>query len=347
MKRNLRDLTKGELNDWILSIGEKKFRTQQIHEWLWKKNVMSFSEMKNLSKELLKKMENEFDFPKTKIETELQSVDKTVKFIFKLYDGALIEGVLIFHGSRSTACISSQVGCPLKCQFCATGEMGLIRNLHHWEIVDQYALINQKSLEYFQFPIGNIVMMGMGEPLLNFNNVVRALKMLTSEEGNALSPYRITLSTVGIADKIAEFAHEFPKIQLALSLHAANDILRSKIMPVNNKYNIKTLISAIKEYHQTTGERITIEYVLLHRVNDSLKDAEELALFCRNFPVKVNIIQYNTTTTLFSKSDAERKRDFVQYLESKNMIVNIRHSKGDDIAAACGQLIKQEQNRQH
>ncbi len=345
MKENIREISIERLHEWLLSVGEKKFREKQITEWLWKKNVSSFEEMKNLSKELKNELSSSFSFPSTKIENELQSVDKTIKFIFNLHDDLKIEGVLIFHGDRSTACVSSQVGCPLQCEFCATGKMGFHRNLDFWEIIDQYALINKKSLEYFGFPIGNIVFMGMGEPLLNYKNVKRAIETLTDPSKNGLSPQRITLSTVGIPEGIKQLAVDGLRVHLALSLHSASDAIRSEIMPINIKYPLPILTNALRYYNTTTQQRITIEYLLLNGINDHIEDAEKLASFCKSFPVKVNIIDYNATEGIFMKCSAAKKQSFVERLASKNMIVNVRQSKGEDIAAACGQLVKKHNKK--
>ena len=345
MRPDIRHISEKQLVDFLESVGEKRFRKKQIYEWLWKKNVLTFEEMGNLSMKLIEKLKEQFTFLKTEIESEVISSDGTSKFIFRLHDGHAIEGVLIPTQSRVTACISSQVGCPLKCAFCATGTMGFIRNLHFSEILDQYALMNRRALELYEIPISNIVFMGMGEPLLNYDNVMQSINLLTSPEGNQLSPSRITLSTVGVVDGIIKMADEGFKPGLAVSVHIPDNLLRSEIMPINRKFPLPELQSALQYFYQKTGQRITIEYVLLQNINDSVKSAERLCAFCRPFPVKINLIEFNETKSRFSKSPRENMIRFKEYLESKNLIVNVRQSRGKDIAAACGQLVKNRKDR--
>lgn len=347
MKPDIRHISDKELADFLAAEGEKAFRKKQISEWLWKKNALTFEEMGNLSLKLKEKLKESFTFQIARIESEALSSDGTAKFIFRLHDGHAIEGVLIPTQSRVTACISSQVGCPLKCAFCATGTMGFTRNLHFSEIIDQYALMNRRALELYNIPISNIVFMGMGEPLLNYDNVMKTISLLTSPEGNQLSPSRITLSTVGVVDGIVRMADEHFKPGLAVSVHIPDNLLRSEIMPVNRKFPLPELQSALQYFHQKTGQRITIEYVLLKNVNDSLKSAERLCAFCRPFPVKINLIEFNETKSQFSKSPRENLTRFKEYLESKNLIVNVRQSRGEDIAAACGQLVKNSKEAQN
>lgn len=342
-KQDIRHISLNELTQFLSSINEKPFRGKQIHEWLWKKNVHTFDEMINLSKVLIDKLKDQFTFEHAEIYEEAVSADGTIKLIFKLYDGALIEGVLIPTGNRVTACISSQVGCPLKCDFCATGAMGFTRNLDFTEIIDQYALMNRRSIESYQNHITNFVFMGMGEPLLNYDHVTYAIKRLTSQEGNGISPSRITLSTVGLVKGIRQLADDQFKANLAVSLHVADDIKRSQLIPTNLTNPLIELQRALRYYVQKTEQRITIEYVLIHGVNDGLEDAEKLCQFCKAFPVKINLIHYNTTDSKYKKSTTEQTKGFVRYLESKNLIVNIRQSRGQDIAAACGQLIKEKE----
>lgn len=345
MRPDIRHISEKQLVDFLESVGEKRFRKKQIYEWLWKKNVLTFEEMGNLSMKLIEKLKEQFTFLKTEIESEAISSDGTSKFIFRLHDGRAIEGVLIPTQSRVTACISSQVGCPLKCAFCATGTMGFIRNLHFSEILDQYALMNRRALELYEIPISNIVFMGMGEPLLNYDNVMQSINLLTSPEGNQLSPSRITLSTVGVVDGIIKMADDGFKPGLAVSVHIPDNLLRSEIMPINRKFPLPELQSALQYFYQKTGQRITIEYVLLQNINDSVKSAERLCAFCRPFPVKINLIEFNETKSRFSKSPRENMIRFKEYLESKNLIVNVRQSRGKDIAAACGQLVKNRKGR--
>lgn len=335
---DIREITSDKLLEFLTQHREKSFRAKQIHDWLWKKNVHSFEEMINISKNLQEKLQETFTFLQTVIDSEVVSMDKTIKILFRLFDGEQIEGVLIPSQGRVTACLSSQVGCALKCSFCATGTLGFTRQLRFWEIIDQYALMNRRAMESFGIPISNIVLMGMGEPLLNYDNVLKAIGILISSEGNGLSPSRITLSTVGITDGIKKLANDGFKANLAVSLHIADNTKRSQLIPVNQTNSVQELQDALRYYVEKTEQRITIEYVLLRNINDSLEDAEKLCRFCKAFPVKINIIEYNATETLFQPSVSEKKAAFVAHLESKNLIVNVRQSRGKDIAAACGQL---------
>jgi 23S rRNA (adenine2503-C2)-methyltransferase len=262
-----------------------------------------------------------------------------MKFLFRLFDDVLIEGVLIPSQGRVTACLSSQAGCALKCSFCATGTLGFTRQLRFWEIIDQYTLMNRRALEVFDTHISNIVLMGMGEPLLNYEPVCKAIEIMTSPDGNGLSPSRITLSTVGIVEGIRKLADNGFKANLAVSLHIADNEKRSQLIPVNKTNSVHELQDALRYYVEKTNQRITIEYVLLHKINDSLEDAEKLCRFCKAFPVKINIIEYNATCISLSPALHEAKTAFIAYLESKNLIVNVRQSRGKDIAAACGQLV--------
>jgi len=335
---DIRTISSKQLIDFLKINNQKSFRENQINDWLWKKNVTSFEEMINIPKDLQEKLKTNFSFLQTYIEKEFVSSDQTIKFLFGLHDGAQIEGVLIPSQGRVTACISSQVGCALKCTFCATGAHGFTRQLQFWEIIDQYVLMNRRAVETFGIFISNIVFMGMGEPLLNYDHVTKAIEILTSPNGNGLSPSRITLSTVGIIAGIRKLADDGFKANLAVSLHSADNVKRSSIIPVNKTNTLQDLQDALRYYVEKTNQRITIEYVLLHNINDGLEDAKALCLFCKAFPVKINIIEYNATDTHFHPSTPEKKTTFTSFLESKNLIVNVRQSRGKDIAAACGQL---------
>lgn len=338
---DIRTLTYEELEQFLFSIQEKKFRAKQIWTWLWQRGVGSFEEMTDLSLALRSKLQEHFAFARTVIEREVQSRDKTAKFALKLHDGLLIEGVLIPSGDRVTACVSSQVGCPLHCAFCATGTMGFTRNLHYAEIVDEYVLMNARAKELYGNNITNIVFMGMGEPLLNFANVMTAIGKLTDPKGFGLSPTRITLSTAGVIKGIKNLADRNFPCGLAISLHSADPAVREVLMPVTEHNTLHDLQAALLYYHQKTGQRITFEYLLLSKVNDSLQAAEKLARYCRPFPVKINIIEYNETEDgIYHRSYPNQREEFIQYLKDHNMVVNVRQSKGQDIAAACGQLVK-------
>lgn len=340
LRPDIRDISPEMLSDFLKENREQPFRSKQIQEWLWEKGALSFQEMTNLSLALREKLSTAFSFSVMTISQEIQSVDGTVKFAFTLHDEKRIEGVLIPSGDRVTACISSQVGCPLGCRFCATGSMGFIRNLHFTEIWEQFILMNRKALEHYGREITNIVYMGMGEPLLNYDSVLKSIQFLTSKRGRGMSPSRITLSTVGIAKGIKQLANDGFRAGLAVSLHSADEEIRKEIMPVSKTNSLQELKDALRYFVTQTGERITFEYVMLAGINDSLKDAEKLARYCTAFPVKINIIEYNATDSPFRGSDAATIRSFVRFLEERNLIVNIRKSKGDDIKAACGQLVK-------
>jgi 23S rRNA (adenine2503-C2)-methyltransferase len=336
---DIREISSGRFLEFLQQNSEKPFRAKQLQDWLWKKNVTSFEEMINIPKNLQEKLKDNFTFLQTNIEKEVASVDKTIKFLFGLYDKKQVEGVLIPSQGRVTACLSSQVGCALRCAFCATGQSGFTRNLIFWEIIDQYVLMNRCAVETFGIPISNIVLMGMGEPLLNYDNVFKAIEILTSPRGNGFSPSRITLSTVGITSGIRKLADDGFKANLAISLHIADNYKRSLLIPVNKTNSIQELQDSLRYFVEKTNQRITIEYVLLHNINDDFEDAEELCRFCKAFPVKINIIEYNSTNSHFKPSLPEKKTVFIAHLESKNLIVNVRQSRGKDIAAACGQLI--------
>jgi 23S rRNA (adenine2503-C2)-methyltransferase len=338
-KTNIRSLTLSGLEEFFTSNGQQKYRGRQVHEWLWKKSCRSFEEMSNLSKATRTFLDEHFSFPVTTIETSVQGSDKTIKYTFLTHDDLVVEGVLIPSQGRVTACISSQVGCALACSFCATGQMKFRRNLDFSEIFDQVTLLRDQSLKMFGKGLSNIVYMGMGEPLLNYENVVASIDKICDPEGPGMSPQRITISSVGIADQIIRMADDKPKFQFALSLHSANNETRSRIIPVNKKYPLPELVKALKYYHKATGKRITIEYILFRGFNDSLNDAAELAVFSKNFPVKINLIEYNPVEgSGFYSPEEKAVKSFQEFLEKKNLVVNLRKSRGKDIAAACGQL---------
>jgi len=343
IKRDIKQLGKEELIDFFVQNGDKKFRASQVYDWLWKKNVTSFDEMTNLSKATREFLEKHFYFRKVRVTHKHVSSDKTIKLGFTLQDGYVVEGVLIPAGKRMTACISSQVGCALDCKFCATGKLGFSRDLTAGEIVDQVVAIDSIAQEEYNCPLSNIVYMGMGEPLKNYENVMESIRLITSDDGLGMSPKRITLSTSGVADKIKQLADDNVKFHLAISLHSADNEKRSEFMPVNEAWDLVELSSALQYFVNKTGERPTFEYVMLKGVNDSISDAKKLAEFCRSFPSKINIIEYNPVDeTGFKGSPSRAVQDFVTFLESKNMVVNVRRSRGKDIDAACGQLASED-----
>lgn len=338
-KKDILSLSKKELKEFLVENGEKAFRAKQVYEWLWKRPVNNFDKMTNLSKELRELLKENFEIRAVEIENLQISKDKTIKVAFSLYDNALVEGVLIPTEDRATACISSQVGCNLGCEFCATGKLGLRRNLSVGEIYFQVVEIMNLAKEKYNLSLSNIVLMGMGEPLLNYDHVLKSMEMVSSEEGLGMSPQRITLSTVGLPRMIKKLADDQVKFNLAVSLHSANNAKRTEFMPVNKGNSLDQLSEAILYFHQKTGQRVTFEYLLMDGINDSLKDAKELAEYCKSFPVKINIIEYNSTSDKrFRRSSNENFDAFVKFLKSRNMVVNVRRSRGMDIDAACGQL---------
>ncbi|MDX2304271.1 MAG: 23S rRNA (adenine(2503)-C(2))-methyltransferase RlmN [Microscillaceae bacterium] len=344
-KKDIRKLSLEEIKGFLAEQGEKPFRAQQIYEWLWKKSTHSFDEMSNLSLKTRKLLKNHFEIKNIHLAQQQVSADKTIKYAFELADQNHIEGVLIPTDQRMTACVSSQVGCSLTCKFCATGYMERKRNLDPGEIYDQVVLLNQAALAHYQTPLSNIVFMGMGEPLLNYQNVLQAIEHITSPEGLHMASKRITVSTAGIAKMIKKLGDDAVKFNLALSLHAANDQKRSQIMPINDHNNLPVLQEALNYFYHKTKNKITFEYIVFHNFNDSLKDAEELYAFSRKVPAKINLIEYNPIREAAFKNTQEDKLGaFANYLQEKGLIVNVRRSRGKDIDAACGQLaIKQKE----
>lgn len=344
-KKDIRQLSLSELTEVFTTNGEKGFRAKQVYEWLWVKSVCDFSQMNNLNKELRQFLEENFVINCVKIDSIQKSSDKTIKSALRLYDNNIVESVLIPTSSRMTACVSSQVGCSLTCTFCATGKLERLRNLDAGEIYDQVVITRNQAMENYKTPLTNIVFMGMGEPLLNYSNVLKAIDHICSPEGLNMSPSRITLSTAGIAKMIMKLGDDNVKFNLALSLHAANDEKRNKIMPINEQNSLQVLAEALQYYYEKTNNRVTYEYIIFKDFNDSYKDAEELAAFCEVVPAKVNIIEYNPIDGgEFTMTTETRLNAFVKVLEKKGVIVNVRRSRGKDIDAACGQLANKNKN---
>lgn len=338
-KKNIRDLSATALTEFFTQNGEKPFRAKQVNEWLWQKGVRSFDEMTNLSESLRSKLKEHFTIHAVQVVEKQISNDRTIKNAFELYDQNITEGVLIPSTTRMTACISSQVGCSLSCKFCATGRLKRLRNIDADEIFDQVVHIKQQAEEHYNTPLTNIVYMGMGEPLLNYKNVLASIERITSPKGLGMSPKRITVSTAGIAKAITRLGDDEVKFNLALSLHAANDEKRDKIMPINEQNNLAVLAESLKHFYEKTGTRVTYEYIIFKDFNDEIEDAKELAAFCKHVPCKINIIEYNPIDDgEFQQADTAKVDAFAAYLESKNLVVNIRRSRGKDIDAACGQL---------
>jgi len=342
-RKSIRSLSADELKDFFIANGDKAFRAKQVYEWIWKRSARSFDSMTNLSKETRSLLELNFSINPVTIDQKQVSADGTIKFGFKLHDGYLVEGVLIPAEDRMTACISSQVGCSLTCKFCATGYMDRKRNLEPYEIYDQVVLIKEAAEEHYQTPLTNIVLMGMGEPLLNYTNVLKGIDKVTSEEGLHIASKRITLSTAGIAKMITKLGDDNVKFKLALSLHAANDIKRNQIMPINESNNLNVLKEALLYFHEKTGNPITFEYIVFDGVNDTLQDAKELYAFAKNIPCKINIIEYNPIKEAnYMNASVDNLEQFKKVLTDKGIVVNIRRSRGKDIDAACGQLAIKE-----
>ena len=339
LKKNIRNLSKEELQDFFLSNGISSYKGTQVYKWLWEKGVVNFDDMTNLSLSQRSLLKREFIINHALINNKKLSNDGTSKYSVKLYDGLIIESVLIPTTRRVTACISSQVGCSLDCIFCATSILKRMRNLNSDEIYDQILLMNHESLISYKRPISNIVFMGMGEPLMNYNNVLSAIKKLTSTEGLKMSPKRITLSTSGIPKIIKKMADGNVKFKLAVSLHSAIQSIREKIMPFANKFPLEELLDALLYWYSITKSIVTIEYIVWEGINDQKRDIEALVEFCKKIPSKVNLIQYNPTDN-FHKSEANKEvlNAYIKTLNFSKIRVTYRKSRGYDINAACGQL---------
>lgn len=342
--KNIRHLSFNELEQWFVETGDKKFRAKQVWEWIWLKQAKSFETMTNLSKDLRAKLTQHFSLPAITEDATQYSNDGTVKSRFKTHDGHLIEGVLIPADERQTACVSSQIGCSLSCKFCATGFMNRKRNLDYDEIYDQVSLVNAQAMKQNGKKLTNIVFMGMGEPLLNYKNVLKAIERITSPDGMGMSPRRITVSTAGVAKMIKQLGDDEVRFKLALSLHAANDTKRDEIMPINDSNDIKSLIEALNYFYQKTGNEITLEYILFKDFNDSIKDADELIKLFRQIPADlVNIIEYNPIDLArFQKPEEAVVDKFMAYLAKNRVNARLRRSRGKDIDAACGQLANKD-----
>jgi 23S rRNA (adenine2503-C2)-methyltransferase len=336
---NIRTQSLSDLEKYFAEQGIERFRARQVYDWLWKKTARSFDQMTNISLKTRDLLKQHYVINSLEINTTQKSEDGTIKMSFKLFDGHIIEGVLIPSGTRMTACISSQVGCNLACKFCATGMIRYIRNLFFDEIFDQVAIIAETARREYSYPLTHIVYMGMGEPMLNYQNVLQSVERITAEDSLAMSAQRITVSTVGIAPMIRQLGRDKVRFNLALSLHSAVNEKRNQIIPYNLRNTLEDLIEAVKFFHEQTNTRITLEYVMLRGFNDTISDARALAEFCKNFPVKINLIQYNPVENVpYEDSGQERTEAFKAFLDKKNLVVNIRRSRGKDIDAACGQL---------
>ena len=338
--KNLRNSSLEELETLFIEWGEPKFRAKQVHEWMWKKFAGSIDEMTNLSKSLREKLAAEFFIPKVKTHHSQFSSDGTIKNRLELHDGYFVESVLIPTDKRMTVCVSSQVGCSLSCKFCATGYLPRKRNMDFDEIVDEVVLVNEQAVKQYGKGLTNIVFMGMGEPLLNYKNVLKAIERITSPDSLGMSPKRITVSTAGVSKMIRQLGEDKVRFKLAVSLHAADDLKRNEIMPINETNNLKGLIEALNYFYQQTGNEITFEYILFKDFNDSVEDADNLVKIYRQVPADlVNIIEYNPIEAAsYEKPEDDKVQAFMKYLESKRVNARLRRSRGKDIDAACGQL---------
>jgi 23S rRNA (adenine2503-C2)-methyltransferase len=342
-KKDIRKMSLEEIKAFFVLNGDQAFRAKQVYEWLWKKSALDFEQMTNLSQKTRELLNENFVIHSLSVHKKQVSNDGTIKSSFRLFDGHLVEGVLIPADDRMTACISSQVGCSLTCKFCATGYMDRKRNLDPAEIYDQVVAIRNQAEEHYKTPLTNIVYMGMGEPLLNYANVLKSVEHITSAEGLHMSPKRITVSTAGVAKMIKKLADDEVKFNLALSLHAANDIKRNEIMPINESNSLEALKEALKYFYKKTGNKVTYEYIVFNNINDGIEDAEELYEFSRNIPCKINIIEYNPIAEAdYKNTEADKLEIFKNYLEAKEVNVNVRRSRGKDIDAACGQLANKD-----
>ena len=338
-RKDIRSVTKEQLRDFFVNQGDKSFRGNQVYEWLWNKGAHAFEDMTNISKESRNMLENNFVINHIAVDSMQKSSDGTIKNAIRLHDGLLVESVLIPTKSRSTACVSSQVGCSLNCRFCATARLKRMRNLNPDEIYDQVVAIDRQSRLYNDRPLSNIVFMGMGEPLMNYNNVLKAIDKITSKEGLGMSPKRITVSTSGVPKMIKKMADDQVKFNLAVSLHSAIDEVRTNIMPFNEHFPLTDLREALEYWYAKTQNRITYEYVVWKGINDTEEAVEALIQFCKFAPSKVNLIEYNPIDEgEFQQANNEAIKMYVDMLEDKNIIVTIRRSRGKDIDAACGQL---------
>ncbi len=338
-RRDIRKLKLDELKEFFVQHGDKAFRALQVYEWLWKKSAKDFEQMTNLSLATREMLKSHFAINHVLVDTMQRSNDGTIKNAVKLHDGLIVESVLIPAEKRITACVSSQVGCSLACKFCATARLKRMRNLNPDEIYDQVAAIREQSELYFGRPLTNIVFMGMGEPLLNYANVIAAIDKITSPQGLNMAAKRITVSTVGIAKMIIKMADDEVKFNLAVSLHAALNETRSSIMPINDTNSLEELAEALKYWYAKRKKKVTYEYVVWDGINDSMEHAQALLKFCKIIPSKVNLIEYNPIDEGEFRQAGEDKILMYQHLlESNGITARVRKSRGKDIDAACGQL---------
>lgn len=342
-KKDIRALSKQQLRDFFTAQGDQSFRGNQVYEWLWSKGAHRFDDMTNLSKATRQMLEDNFVINHIHVDQMQRSEDGTVKNALRLHDGLIVESVLIPTETRTTACVSSQVGCSLDCNFCATARLKRMRNLNPDEIYDQVISIDKESRLYHGRPLSNIVFMGMGEPLMNYNNVISAIDMITSEEGLGMSPKRITVSTSGISKMIKRMADDGVKFKLAVSLHSAIEEIRNEIMPFTKNFPLTDLRQALEYWYQKTKSKVTYEYVVWKGINDDQKSIDALVKFCKYVPCKVNLIEYNPIDDgMFQQADESAINGYIRALEKHDIVAKVRRSRGKDIDAACGQLANKE-----
>ena len=338
-KKDIRALSKEQLRNFFVANGDKAFRGNQVYEWLWSKRAHTFEDMTNVSKETRAMLEANFVINHIKVDTLQRSEDGTVKNAVRLHDDLVVESVLIPTETRTTACVSSQVGCSLDCNFCATARLKRMRNLEPGEIYDQVAAIDNESRLYYDRPLSNIVFMGMGEPLMNYPNVMKAIDMITSNEGLGMSPKRITVSTSGIPKMIKKMADDEVKFKLAVSLHSAVEEIRNEIMPFTKNFPLTDLRESLEYWYRKTKSKVTYEYVVWKGINDDKKSIDALVKFCKYVPCKVNLIEYNPINDgMFQQASEEATNAYIAALEKNNIVAKVRRSRGKDIDAACGQL---------
>lgn len=338
-KKDIRAYSLGELEAFFVEQGEKAFRGRQVYQWLWNKGVHHFDEMTNLSKSTRAFLDTHFTINHIAVDQQQRSADGTIKNAVRLFDDRVVESVLIPVSDRTTACVSSQVGCSLDCKFCATAKLKRMRNLQPDEIFDQVVAIDQQSKMYYDRPLSNVVFMGMGEPLMNYNNVLIAIAKMTSPDGLGMSPKRITLSTSGIPKLIKKMADDEVSFNLAVSLHSALQETRQQIMPFSKKFPLTELLSSLQYWYEKTKRIVTYEYVVWKGVNDTPQHIDALVHFCKQVPSKVNIIEYNAIgDDAFIQADPETINDYLAALSAARITATIRRSRGKDIDAACGQL---------
>ncbi|WP_353088168.1 23S rRNA (adenine(2503)-C(2))-methyltransferase RlmN [Flavobacterium sp.] len=338
-KKDIRALTKDQLRDFFVAQGDQAFRGNQVYEWLWTKGAHKFEDMTNVSKATRTLLETHFVINHIQVDQMQRSADGTVKNAVRLHDGLVVESVLIPTATRITACVSSQVGCSLDCNFCATARLKRMRNLQPDEIYDQVVAIDRESRLYYNHPLSNIVFMGMGEPLMNYPNVMKAIEKITSDEGLGMSPKRITVSTSGIPKMIKKMADDGVKFKLAVSLHSAIEGTRNKIMPFTTNFPLTDLRESLEYWYQKTKSKVTYEYVVWRGINDNREAVDALVKFCKYVPCKVNLIEYNPIDDgEFQQASEEAIQAYIDALERHDIVVKVRRSRGKDIDAACGQL---------